>query len=177
MQLKDRSLLKHGQLVADPWRELADDESVPAGQPVLVSFARWQAERDTLLGRNAPVGVRVPNSQPIAALVPDLGRLELIALEFPKFNDGRAYTQARLLRERYGYRGELRATGNVLRDQLFFMQRCGFDAFVPAKPNAAAAWNAAMSEIDVVYQPATDDRLPALRLRHAPERKSCQSGA
>jgi uncharacterized protein (DUF934 family) len=173
-------LLKNGQLVDDPWLSLGDDEPVPPNHPVLVSLERWQAERDTLLARNAPLGVRLANNQPVAALAADVGRLELIALNFPKFNDGRAYTQARLLRERYGYRGELRATGNVLRDQLFFMHRCGFDAFEPAKPDAVAAWRAALSEFSIVYQPATDGRLPASRLRQAraePERRSCQSSA
>lgn len=170
-------LLKDGHLVEDRWLRVADDEPIPSGAPVLVSFARWQSERDQLLARNTPVGVRIPNTQPVGALAADLDRLELIALEFPKFNDGRAYTQARLLRERYGYRGELRATGNVLRDQFFFMHRCGFDAFEPAKAEPVAAWRAAMSEIDFVYQPATDDRVPVHRLRQAPERRSRQSGA
>lgn len=160
-------LLKNGQIVEDSWRPLADDEPVPAEQPVVVTLKRWQAERGTLLGRNAPLGVRLPNNQPVAALAPDLPRLELIILEFPKLNDGRAYSQARLLRERHGYRGELRATGNVLRDQFLFMQRCGFDAVEPAKPDPLPAWRAAMSEFDVVYQPAADDRAPAARRRRA----------
>lgn len=160
-------LLKNGQLTDDPWRALADDEAVPAGQPVLVSLKRWQAERETLLGRNAPLGVRLPNNQPVATLAADLPRLDLIVLEFPKFNDGRAYSQARLLRERHGYRGELRATGAVLRDQFLFMQRCGFDAFEPAKADPVPAWRAALSEFDVVYQPATDDCVPAARRRQA----------
>lgn len=168
-------LLKNGEIVDDPWRRLADDEPVPADTPILVSLERWQAERDALLARCVPLGVHLANSQPVAALAADVGRLELIALEFPKFNDGRAYTQARLLRERLGYRGELRATGNVLRDQLFLMQRCGFDAFEPAKPGAAAAWAAALAEFAVVYQPATDGRTPAGRLRQARTRDEPRS--
>lgn len=177
MQPKTGPLLKNGQIVADPWRKLADDEPVPPDHPVLVSLERWQAERDVLLARNAPLGVRLANNQPVAALAADIGRLELIALDFPKFNDGRAYTQARMLRERYGFRGELRATGNVLRDQFFFMQRCGFDAFEPAKGDAAAAWRAALGEFDIVYQPASDRRAPAHLLRRSrasPASASCQ---
>ncbi|HYD35992.1 MAG TPA: DUF934 domain-containing protein [Allosphingosinicella sp.] len=159
------SLLKDGQLVADRWHALGDADPVPPDHPVLVSLARWQAERETLLLRNAPLGVRLPNNQPVTLLAADLERLELIALEFPKFSDGRAYSQARLLRERHGFRGELRATGNVLRDQLFFMQRCGFDAFELAKPDPVGAWRAATGEFDIVYQPATDTRVPAARRR------------
>src|SRR5215472_3397261 len=152
-------LLKNGEAVADPWQHIAAGEAVPPTGPVVVPFDRWKAERETLLARNTPVGVRFPNTQRVAELAADLGRLELIVLEFPKFVDGRAYSQARLLRERYGYRGELRATGDVLRDQLQFMQRCGFDA--------AEIWRAAVNEIDVFYQPAADDRVAVAQLRRS----------
>jgi uncharacterized protein (DUF934 family) len=103
----------------------------------------------------------------VAELAPDLERLELIELEFPKFVDGRAYSQARLLRERYGYRHELRATGNVLRDELQFMQRCGFDAFAIDDPKAVESWQAAIKEIDVFYQPAADGRATVSDLRRS----------
>jgi len=149
-------LLKDGQVVADPWRVVADGEPLPPAVPLLVPFARWQTERDALIRRNAPIGVRLPNTLDLAQVAPDLPLFELIALEFPKFVDGRAFSQARLLRERYGYRNELRAVGNVLRDQLQFMHRCGFDAFEIASPNAVEWCQAAMAEIDVFYQPAAD---------------------
>jgi uncharacterized protein (DUF934 family) len=147
-------LLKDGRLVDDPWQRVGDDEPLPADAPALLSYARWRAEREALAGRNVPVGVRVPNTVDVGLLAPDLDRFGVIALEFPKFNDGRAYSQARLLRERYGYRGELRATGAVLRDQLVFMRRCGFDAFELVSRDPEAAWRAAMGEISVFYQPA-----------------------
>ena len=150
-------LLKDGQIVADRWQVVADGEPLPPAVPVLVPFARWQAERDTLIRRNAPIGVRLSNTQDLGQVAPDLALFELIALEFPKFIDGRAFTQGRLLRERYGYKKELRAVGNVLRDQLQFMHRCGFDAFEIDSPNAVELWQAAMAEIDVFYQPAADD--------------------
>jgi len=111
--------------------------------------------------------VRLTNTDPVADLAPDLDRLELIVLEFPKFTDGRAYSQARLLRERYGYRGELRAAGNVLRDQLLFMQRCGFDAFELTQGQPVQAWVAATNEFTVFYQPAGDGRNSAMQLRRA----------
>ena len=160
-------LLKNGEVIADPWQHMAAGEAVPPTGPVVVPFERWKAEREVLLARNTPLGVRLPNAQNVGELAADLGRLELIVLEFPKFVDGRAFSQARVLRERYRYRGELRATGDVLRDQLQFMQRCGFDAFEIAAPNAAEIWRAAVNEIDVFYQPAADDRVPAPRLRRS----------
>ena len=128
-------------------------------------FARWRAERDTLIGRNAPVGVRLSNTDPVSDLAPDLDRLDIIVLEFPKFTDGRAYSQARLLRERYRYQGELRAAGNVLRDQLLFMQRCGFNAFELNHGQPVQAWIAATNEFSVFYQPAADERVPVMQCR------------
>lgn len=158
-------LLKDGAVAADPWRRVIKDEALPAEGPVVVPFARWQAERETLIGRNAPLGVRLSNTDDVAALVKDLDRIELIVLEFPKFSDGRAYSQARLLRERHGYRGELRATGHVLRDQLLFMQRCGFDAFELANDQPTQAWVAAINEFSVFYQPTGDHRATAMQRR------------
>ena len=99
------------------------------------------------------------------ALAPDLARLKLIVLHFPKFTDGRAYSQARTLRGRLGYRGELRATGQVLRDQLPFLLRCGFDSFESDQPGFGPALARARTLFSVVYQGAEDDRTPAALLR------------
>ena len=103
-----------------------------------------------------------PNNRPIAELAPYLDRLSLVALVFPQFRDGRAYSQARLLRERYGFRGELRATGQVLRDQFLFMLRAGFDSFEVTKPADAEALPRALRRYDVFYQPTGDGRVTAL---------------
>src|SRR5262245_48230182 len=110
-------LLRDGALVDDPWVVVADGDPLPDGKPLLVSLARFQAERASLVARGVPLGVSVTNTTDVATLAPDFGTLGLIALIFPKFNDGRAFSQARLLRERYGFKGEIRATGAVLRDQ------------------------------------------------------------
>ena len=91
--------------------------------------------------------------------------LRLIALVFPSFKDGRAYSQARLLREQYGFRGELRATGNVLRDQFLFLVRAGFDSFEAVKEADAAAFVTSVARFSVFYQPAGDRRMSALRAR------------
>jgi uncharacterized protein (DUF934 family) len=158
-------LIKDNELVPDPWASLDDDAALPAGAPAIVGLERWEAERETLIKRNAPLGIRLRSDQPPKLVLDDLDRFALVALEFPKFGDGRAYSYARLLRERYGFRGELRAVGNVLRDQALFMLRCGFDAFEVAEASALEGWRAALGEISVFYQPTADGRTPAHGLR------------
>jgi uncharacterized protein (DUF934 family) len=149
-------LVKDGALADDAWVRVADDETLPGDGAVVVSFKRWQAERQSLLGRNAPIGVALSNTDPVEALAPDLNRIGVVMLDFPKYTDGRAYSQARLLRERFGYGGEMRATGNVLRDQLLFMRRAGFDAY-EVDERGAAGFAASMGAVTHAYQPATND--------------------
>ncbi len=158
-------LIKDNELVANPWVTLGDDAALPEGAPAIVGLERWQNERETLIERNAPLGIRLRSDQPPKLVLEDLDRFAVIALEFPKFGDGRAYSYARLLRERYGFGGELRAVGNVLRDQALFMLRCGFDAFEVAEDSALEGWRAALGEISVFYQPTADGRSPAHALR------------
>ena len=158
-------LIKHGQVVDDLWVPLADEDAVPASGAVIVSLGRLRAEYEALLARGKPFGVRLASHETAGELAEHLARLSLVALEFPTFKDGRAYSTARLLRERYHYKGELRAVGNVLRDQFLFMLRCGFDAFDVATEQEAAAWKKAVNEFSVWYQAAADNRQPAARLR------------
>jgi uncharacterized protein (DUF934 family) len=110
-------------------------------------------------------GERLRSEQSPRLIAEELTCFAVIALEFPKFTDGRPYTGARLLRERYGYTGELRAVGHVLRDQALFLIRCGFDAFEVPEITSADAWRAALARISVSYQAAADGRSPAARLR------------
>lgn len=156
------SVIKNRKIVEDTWRHLADDAELTAG-PVLVSLARWRKERDALLKRAGPIGVRLPNTANVADLSADLSAFAVVALEFPKFSDGRAYSQARLLRERYGYRGEIRAVGDVLRDQLFFMARSGFDAFELRADRSLEDALTAFDDFTDSYQPAADQPLPLYR--------------
>ena len=169
-------LVRTGRIVADQYVRVLDDAPIPDGVPVIIPAARFLADAAELVRRDAPVGVLWPNNRRIAELAPHLDRLALVALEFPSFKDGRAYSQARLLREQYGYRGELRATGNVLRDQFLFLLRAGFDAFEVAKDADAAAFAEAVTRYSVFYQPAGDRRIPALRARldHAPALAVCE---
>jgi uncharacterized protein (DUF934 family) len=159
-------LIKGDRLIEDPWVPADDEGPLPLEPRVIVGLARWQAGREELLARNAPLGIRLKSDQPPVLIAEDLEHFDLVALEFPKFTDGRAYSYARLLRERYGFTGELRAVGNVLRDQLFFMQRCGFDAFEVADARTLDGWHAAAREITVRYQPAADQRPWVAALRH-----------
>ncbi len=158
-------LLKNGKAVEDPWHLAVDGDALPVDGPVIVFLPRWKAERDALLRRNSGVGVRLKNTDKVTELAEDLDRLGVVALEFPKFSDGRAYTQARLLRERYAYRGELRATGNVLPDQLLLMHRCGFDAFEASDPRVLHNWDNVLGAFNLFYQPTGDGREPVSRLR------------
>jgi uncharacterized protein (DUF934 family) len=154
-------LIKDGRVVADNYVRLADGAPVPDGVPAIVPAARFLAKADALVGREAPTGVLWPNDRKVAELAPHLDRLGLVALVFPTFKDGRAFSQARLIRERYGFRGELRATGQVLRDQFLFMLRAGFDALEVTKDADAAAFAEAAHRYSVFYQPTGDGRSTA----------------
>ncbi|MGH7014881.1 MAG: DUF934 domain-containing protein [Stellaceae bacterium] len=157
---------RNGGLRPDPWRHLADDEAATDGEAVTISWPRWQAEQARWSDRQGPLGLRLPNDVAPAAFGPAAPRFALVVLNFPRFIDGRSYSQARLLRGRFGFTGELRAGGNVLRDQLLFMARCGFDSFeVDAERARAEDWPRAFREFDLFYQPASDRREPILRQR------------
>jgi uncharacterized protein (DUF934 family) len=158
-------LVKAGHIVEDSYVRVPDDAPMPDGVPVIVAAERFLADASELARRDAAIGVLWPNNRKVAELEPWLNRLALVALVFPKFRDGRAYSQARLLRERYGFRGELRATGDVLRDQFQFLMRAGFDAFEVKKPADALVFAKAAARFSVFYQPSADGRLPALRRR------------
>ena len=156
----------HMYPVEDPFTNVADDQDLPKGD-VILSLARFQTEGERLLSEGRSVGVRLKSDEEVEALVYDLPRIALVALEFPKFRDGRAYSNARLLRERYGFGGEVRAVGDVLREQAHFMLRCGFDAFEPADGTGAQQWEAATRRFRHVYQRAADGREPAFAEREA----------
>jgi len=143
----------------ESFTEVADDQDVPGGD-VIVSLKRFMAEGESLLAGRA-VGVRLESDQAVEDLAYDLPRIALVALAFPKFMDGRAYSAARLLRERYGFTGQVRAVGDVLREQALHMVRCGIDVFAPADDSDPETWAAAAHRYRHVYQRAADDRIPA----------------
>jgi len=169
-------IIKNRAIVEDSWTvvraaedgTLPDVAALPAGK-VIVPLALWQSARDALVAARSrdELGVWLaPDSEP-ADIAGDFDRIALIAVDFPVFRDGRGYSIARLLRERYGYKGELRAIGDVLRDQLRFYERCGFDAYaVRADKDIHDALNA-FTEFTVQYQGAFDDPTPLFRRRAA----------
>ncbi len=150
------ALIKDGVLADDPWTPLDDAADLGETDHPVISLERWQADGAALARYNGPLGIRLKADQPPALIADDLARFDLVALEFPKFADGRAFTYARLLRERHGYTGELRAVGDVLRDQYQFMLRCGFDAFEVADANSIDGWRQSAAEITAWYQPGVN---------------------
>lgn len=117
------------RFIPDDWRSIADADPLPIEGCALVSLPRWRAEQAALAALGVPCGIKVLAGEALDAASDDIARLSVVALVFPKFTDGRSYSTARQLREVLGYRGQLRATGDVLLDQLPLMLRCGFDAF------------------------------------------------
>jgi uncharacterized protein (DUF934 family) len=160
-------LIKNGRVVEDHFVRVLDDAAIPDGTAVIVPAARFLADADDILRRDAPTGVEWPNNRKVAELEPYLDRLAVIVLAFPNFKDGRGYSQARQLRERYGFAGELRAVGQILRDQFLFLVRAGFDALEVKKAADAEVFATTLARYSVFYQPAGDARVAAPQRRLA----------
>jgi len=157
-------LLKSGAWAQDAFTPVADDAALPEG-PVIVSLARFQKEREQLLERNTPLGVRLQSHENPEALGDDVNRLSLVALEFPKFRDGRAFSWARILRTRLGFTGEIRAVGDFLYDQVNYQHRVGFDAWEVPDSFTLEDFQSALSEMTNVYQPSADGKKTIRQLR------------
>ena len=168
-------IIRDRAIVEDDWMRVDDAAPLPAAGKVIVPLARWLAEKDALRGRGS-LGVAIPATLDVAELAGDLPALALVALTFafiqPKPEggrtfDGRAYTQARALRERFGFKGEIRATGDVFRDAMYYMHRCGVNAFeVKAGADLQDALKA-FGDFSLGYQGAADDPTPIFRRRRA----------
>jgi len=158
-------IVKLGKEIADSWRRISDEESISPGR-VIISLERWQKEADVLRRHKDGLGIVLRSDQPPSLIAIDLANFQLIQLEIPKFGDGRAYSYARILREQMNYKGELRASGNILRDQYIFMLRCGFDSVEVLDTQRIPGFAKAMQEFSVFYQPAADERKPAWQIRH-----------
>lgn len=154
---------KAPSVALDAWQHLDDADPVPESGAITVSWARWQTDAGALAKRSDGIGVRLPNDVEPAEAAGALAGAALVTIDFPTFKDGRGYSLARLLRERHGYTGELRAVGYVLRDQLLAMRRCGFDSFEMKAGKDPHDGVAAFTEFDVIYQPAADEALPLWR--------------
>ncbi len=155
-------VIKDRQIVDDGWELIGADAPVPPGRDVIVGVDRWNSERESYRSRSGQVGVKL-SSDDLPDQIQALASVPLVAIEFPKFTDGRGYSSARLLRERLGYKGEMRAVGEVLRDQLFYMARCGFDSFALKAGKDIEGALAAFDDFSVSYQPGADDTRPLFR--------------
>ncbi|MGI9260194.1 MAG: DUF934 domain-containing protein [Gammaproteobacteria bacterium] len=160
-----KALIRDGALAEDEFTTVDDSTELPAEGAVIVGLERWQASGNELLARDTPLGLRLTSEQAPEQIGDGLERLAVIALEFPAFRDGRAYSYARLLREKYGYEGELRAVGDVLLEQLHFMTRTGFDAFEIDSDDPLRDFETAAADFSIWYQPTADGRRTALERR------------
>lgn len=168
-------LIKDQQIIKDTWHLLDGEATTPEnlaqtlahhqGQDIIVPLNCWLEARDQLGSRQGQTGVWLQSNEVPAPLAADLSRLPVVALNFPAFSDGRAYTSARELRQNMAYEGEIRAIGDVLRDQLFYMARCGFNAFALREDQDAEAALSAFYDFSDAYQASVDRPLPLFRRR------------
>ena len=160
-------VIKNGQWTENPWTHLSDEDALPATGAVTVSLKRFHAEHQALVARLAPIGLRLKPDERAHHVGAIANKFALIVLEMPYFKDGRAFSQARLLRERYGYKGEIRATGHILPDQAFFLARCGVNSIEVKPQTRLEPFADAFREFSVGYQSPRSARgtAPALRLR------------
>lgn len=158
------ALIEDGRVVADRWRWLADGEPLPAAGAVILPYERWLADRP----RPAPglqLGTTLPAGKLASTLAESLADLSLVAVGFAKFRDGRGFSAARELRERYGFEGEIRAVGHLVADQYIFLHRCGFSTVTIEREHDAPTWAAALSSFTVAYQAAAEGDRPLSQLR------------
>lgn len=167
-------LLKHGEIVEDGWQRIGDATPLPEGGDVIVPFERLRREFEFLKRHDGRLGVDFSNDRLVDELVPYLGALHLVCLDFPKFADGRGFSLARQIRRQLEFEGELRASGNVLPDQVAFMRQCGLDAFEIGDRFGLDVWRRAATTISLSYQRGYGPRsgfapaeIPRLRTRGA----------
>jgi len=163
-----RLIIKDNQVVPDTWELLPKDttlDQLTNTGDVIVPLAMWLEHSRALKARDGRLGVWLDADEEAELIADDLDSFAVIALNFPVFSDGRNYSNARLLRDRYQYQGELRSIGDVLRDQLFFMRRCGFNAYALREDHDPHAALASLQDFSEVYQAATDQPLPLFRRR------------
>ena len=160
-------VIRNQQIVDDDWIAIADDAEIPTSGRVIFSLKRWQEVRDALKTGEVVAGVRIPNTVDVMALWDQLKDRPLIAIEFPSFGDGRAFSQARVLRERLLFKGEIRAVGDVLRDQIFLMHRTGIDTMVPRADQDLQDCLKGFRDFTVPYQGAADQQVSVFQRRRA----------
>lgn len=168
-----RTIIRGAEVVADDYTLVAAAEdgaavALPAGK-LIVPLNVWLAQRDAILERRQPIGVWLDSHQDPAEIADAIDRFAVIAVNFPKFADGRGFSIAALLKSRYAFTGELRAIGDVLRDQLFYMKRVGFNAFAVRADKDIHDAVKALKDFSEVYQGSVDQPLPLFKRRRIPE--------
>lgn len=163
--MQPRKIIRNRTIIEDNFRHVTSADDLAAGGDIIVDLSLWNAHKSDLKNHPGKVGVQLPGEAEPTVIADDLHRLAVIAIHFPVFRDGRGYSLARILREQYGYQGELRATGDVLRDQLFFMQRCGFDAFEPRADRSIEDALNGLNDFSVIYQADANEKRPIYRRR------------
>lgn len=163
-----QKIIKDAQIINDTWHFLTTEtiiEDIANSDDIIVPLALWQEHKGLLQNRDGKTGVWLNSAEEVEELVEDLPKLPLIALEFSTFTDGRHYSSARILRERYQYSGEIRAIGDVLKDQLFAMRRCGFNAFTIKADKDIENALLSLHDFTESYQSAADQSLPLFKRR------------
>lgn len=145
-------IIKDRTLITDAWRFLADDAEITSESDVTVTLQRWLNDKAVLSGRVGRTGVRIEPGDDIGDLADDLPHLPLIEVNFPAFTDGRGFSLTRLLRDKYGYHGEIRAVGQFSADQVFYLSRVGVDTFALADEAQTQVALAALDDFSVAYQ-------------------------
>ncbi|MBT6105707.1 DUF934 domain-containing protein [SAR92 clade bacterium H231] len=158
-------LLKEGQVVDNSWSTVVEDAGdLPPGD-ILLPLQRWLHQHSQLSQHSGRVGLWIEGNEEIEAVAEQLIQAPVVAIRFPKFVDGRGFSAARLLRERYGYQGEIRATGEIIRDQLYLLQRCGFNAFEFGEEVDLAEASKSLADFSDAYQVAADQPIPLFKRR------------
>ncbi|CDZ93453.1 DUF934 domain-containing protein [Pseudomonas saudiphocaensis] len=161
-------IIKGEQVIDESWHLLPKEvtlEELSNCDDLLVPLQLWREHAHALKARDGGLGIWLDADEAVEEIADDLQYFQVVALNFPVFTDGRHYSSARLLRERYGYKGEIRAIGDVLRDQLFYMRRCGFDAFAVRPDRDPYDALQGLKDFSVTYQAGVDDPLPLFRRR------------
>jgi uncharacterized protein (DUF934 family) len=157
-------VIKDRKIISDEWQRVADDEAIPSGQ-MIISYRRWKKAEDEIAQHSGSLAICIDGDDEIEEVAELADQFELIALDFPTFADGRNYSNARLLRDRYAYKGDLRAVGDVLRDQLYYMHRCGITSFQVRADKSIEDALKAFDDFSLSYQTAADGAEPIYRYR------------
>jgi uncharacterized protein (DUF934 family) len=144
-------IIKDKRIIDDTWNYVTDDAELKAGN-ISVSLARWKQDKQQLLSHDGKLGVRIEPADAVDDIAPDLKNIQLIELNFPDFADGRLFSHAWLLRDRYDYPGEIRATGHYMTDQVFYLSRVGVNAFSPEKAEDLPVVLSHLNDFTVKYQ-------------------------